>query len=148
MEIGRICVKTAGRDAGRVCVVVDQLDGNFVLVDGDVRRKKCNMHHLEPLGECLKIKKGASHTEVATEFKKLGLNTWQTKPKQKAARQKSKRAAEKEAKKQTKTTKQAESASKTEKPAKETAKSVKAEKPQIEKKEVKEKIEKKETKKK
>lgn len=38
MEIGRVCIKIAGRDAGMKCVVVEQLDNNFVLIDGQTRR--------------------------------------------------------------------------------------------------------------
>ncbi len=44
-NVGRLCVKLAGRDAGRKCVVVEQVDKTFVVVDGDVRRKKVNMKH-------------------------------------------------------------------------------------------------------
>lgn len=90
MEIGRLCVKTAGRDSGGLCVVVDVLDKHFVTIDGNVRRRKCNMLHLEPLDEILKIKKGASHTDVVSEFKKLGLDSWETKPKKKSVRQETK----------------------------------------------------------
>ena len=39
-EVGRICIKIAGRDAGREAIIVDILDGNYVLIDGNVRRKK------------------------------------------------------------------------------------------------------------
>jgi large subunit ribosomal protein L14e len=81
MEIGQLCVKLAGRDAGRVCVVVDQVDKNLVLVDGNVRRRKCNVVHLEPLADTIKIKKGASHSDVAAEFKKIKLDVWNTKSK-------------------------------------------------------------------
>jgi large subunit ribosomal protein L14e len=81
IEIGRLCMKIAGRDAGKKCVVVDVLDKNYVLVDGEVRRKKCNMKHLEPLKETLKIKKGESHESVVKEFKKLGIQLKITKPK-------------------------------------------------------------------
>ncbi len=63
-EIGRVCVKIAGRDAGKTAVVVDNVSDDMVLIDGNVRRKKCNTKHLEPLGEILKVKKGASTTEV------------------------------------------------------------------------------------
>ena len=42
-EVGRICVKLAGRDAGSKCVIVEELDNHYVLVDGDVRRKKVNI---------------------------------------------------------------------------------------------------------
>ena len=87
MEIGRLCVKTAGRDAGGLCVVVDVLDKHFVTIDGNVRRRKCNIMHLEALDEVLKIKKGASHSDVVSEFKKLELSAWNTKPKKKSARQ-------------------------------------------------------------
>lgn len=83
MELGRLCVKLAGRDAGKVAVVVDHLEKDIVLIDGNVRRRKCNTKHLEPLDMVLKIKKGASHSEVADEFKKLKLPVWTTKPKAK-----------------------------------------------------------------
>ena len=46
IEIGRIVIKTAGRDAGREAVIVDILDDNYVLIDGNVRRRKCNILHL------------------------------------------------------------------------------------------------------
>lgn len=90
MEIGRLCVKIAGRDANGLCVIVDILDKNCVMIDGNVRRRKCNVLHLEPLDEVLKIKKGASHSEVASEFKKLKLDVWEKKAKKKAVRQESK----------------------------------------------------------
>lgn len=95
MEIGRICVKTAGRDAGRLAIVVDTVDNKTVLIDGNVRRRKCNIMHLEPLDEILKIKKGASHSEVVSEFKKLKQETWTTKPKKKIEKQVSKRDQQK-----------------------------------------------------
>ncbi len=63
-EVGRVCVKIAGRDAGQTAVVVDVVKDGYVLIDGNVRRKKCNVKHLEPLKDILKIKKGASTTDV------------------------------------------------------------------------------------
>ncbi len=63
-EVGRVCVKIAGRDAGQTAVVVDVMKDGFVLIDGNVRRKKCNVKHLEPLKDVLKIKKGATTTDV------------------------------------------------------------------------------------
>ncbi len=83
IEVGRICVKIAGRDAGLKCIVVDILDKNYVLIDGETRRRKCNILHLEPLKEIIKIKKNASHEEVKKEFEKLGLKARETKPKEK-----------------------------------------------------------------
>ncbi|MBL7055183.1 50S ribosomal protein L14e [Candidatus Woesearchaeota archaeon] len=82
IEIGRLAIKTAGRDAGCKCVVVEILDNNYVLIDGGTRRRKCNIIHLEPLNEVIKIKKGASHEEVNAEFKKLKLEVRETKPKE------------------------------------------------------------------
>lgn len=70
IEVGRLCVKTAGRDAGLKCVVVEVLDKNFVMIDGQTRRRKCNVLHLEPLDEKIDIKAKASHDEIAEELSK------------------------------------------------------------------------------
>lgn len=67
-DIGRICVKIAGRDAGKRCIIVDILDENYVLIDGNTRRKKCNISHLEPTEKVLDVKKGASHEDVVKLF--------------------------------------------------------------------------------
>lgn len=91
IEIGRICVKTAGRDAGLKCVIVDVLDNKFVLIDGETRRRKCNILHLEPLKDTVKIKKNSSHESVKKEFEKLGLKLRETKPKQKTEKPRKKR---------------------------------------------------------
>ncbi|MCD4759627.1 50S ribosomal protein L14e [archaeon] len=63
-EIGRIVIKIAGRDAGNTAIVVDKIDDNIVLIDGNVRRRKCNIKHLEPTQDVLKIKKCATTAEV------------------------------------------------------------------------------------
>lgn len=73
IEVGRLCVKTAGRDAMRHCVVVEIIDEKYVLVDGNTRRKKVNKSHLEPLNQVLKVKKGASTKEVLETFEKDGI---------------------------------------------------------------------------
>ena len=80
-EIGRLAVKTAGRDAGKKCIVIDTLDKGFLLVDGQTRRKPVNPKHLEPLGQLIKINKGASTEEVAKALKPLGIETTSTKSK-------------------------------------------------------------------
>ncbi len=85
IDIGRICVKIAGRDAGKKCVVIDILDENFVMIDGETRRRKCNILHLEPLDKTIDIKKGASHAEVTKAFEALGYGVHAPKTKQKAA---------------------------------------------------------------
>ena len=86
MEIGRLCVKIAGRDAGKKCVIVDVLKGNFVMIDGQTRRRKCNILHLEPLQQELKLKKAASHEEVKKAFEQLGIPITEPKSKQKTSK--------------------------------------------------------------
>lgn len=84
--IGRLCLKIAGRDAGKKCVVTEQLDNTFVMVDGQTRRRKVNVKHLEPLESVLEIKENASPEEVKAAFKELGWEVRETNPKSAAAR--------------------------------------------------------------
>lgn len=86
IDIGRICVKIAGRDAGKKCVVVDVIDDTFVMIDGETRRRKCNILHLEPLDKTVELKKGASHADVAKAFEKLGYGIHATKAKKATTR--------------------------------------------------------------
>ena len=77
VEVGRICVKLLGREAGRKCVVVDLTDKSFVLVTGPkevtgVRRRRANINHVEPLQDTLEIKRGASDEEVIEALKAAG----------------------------------------------------------------------------
>jgi large subunit ribosomal protein L14e len=85
IDVGRLCVKTAGRDAGLKCVIVDVIDDNFVLIDGETRRRKCNILHLEPLDKVLDIRKGASHEQVAKAFEAAGYGVFAPKTKPKKA---------------------------------------------------------------
>ncbi len=73
LEPGRICVKIAGREAGKKCVVVDTIDNKFVLVDGEVKRRKCSILHLEPLDKVIKIKKNDTHEVIVETCKKAGV---------------------------------------------------------------------------
>ncbi len=77
-DVGRVCMKIAGREAGKYCVVVKKLEDNFVLVTGprsvtQVKRRKCNILHLEPLKETLKIKADASDEEVIKAYEEASL---------------------------------------------------------------------------
>lgn len=72
-EIGRVCKKTAGSEKGKVCVVIGKGDGNFVLIDGNVRRRRCNIAHLKPLEVVLKIKEKANTSEVKNAMRKAGI---------------------------------------------------------------------------
>ena len=95
--IGRLCVKIAGRDAGRTCVVVETAGDRFVVVDGDVRRKKVNILHLEPLEQLIELKSNASHEDVKKAFGKLSLPVWETKPKKAGAKPLAQRTVKKAA---------------------------------------------------
>ncbi len=72
-EVGRACVKIAGRDARKKCVVVDVLDNRFVLIDGETRRRKCNIAHLEPLNMIIEIPSGADNEAVVSALKQEGI---------------------------------------------------------------------------
>jgi large subunit ribosomal protein L14e len=76
-EAGRICVKTAGREAGKYCVIVKKMEESFVLITGpksvtEVKRRRCNINHLEPTMEKLKISADASDSEVEKALKEIG----------------------------------------------------------------------------
>jgi len=75
IEIGRVCVKLIGREAGRKCIVIDVIDKNFALVTGPkqltgVKRRRTNVKHLEPTSESIDIKKGASDEDIAKSVEK------------------------------------------------------------------------------
>lgn len=63
-NVGRVCVKIAGRDAGKKCVIIKHLEGKFYLIDGETRRRKCNTLHLEPLDQTVDITENATHEQV------------------------------------------------------------------------------------
>ncbi len=70
MDVGRVCVKLTGREAGSRCVIVDVVDRNYVIVTGPpevtgVRRRRVNMSHLQPLDEVVEISRNASDEEIA-----------------------------------------------------------------------------------
>ena len=103
MQIGRVCIKIAGRDAGELAVVISEPEGNYVLIDGNVRRKKCNIKHLEPTSKTLDIDSNASTSDVLKAMEKAGLKVVK-KAEKKAAKEpktvaKPKKTAEKKAKK-------------------------------------------------
>ncbi|MGB9756749.1 MAG: 50S ribosomal protein L14e, partial [Candidatus Bathyarchaeales archaeon] len=77
IEVGRVCVKLTGREAGRKCVIVDIIDKSFVLITGPknvtgVKRRRVNINHIEPLQDKITIKRGASDEEVTEALKEAG----------------------------------------------------------------------------
>jgi len=75
IEVGRICVKTSGRESGEKCVIVDVVDKNYVLVTGPksltgIRRRRVNMRHLQPTEDKVDLKKDAADEEVLKALEK------------------------------------------------------------------------------
>lgn len=71
IRVGMVCKKVAGRDAGKIGVVL-HLDKTQVLLDGFVRRRLCGLSHIVPLGQEVKLKQNASHDDVVKALTGLG----------------------------------------------------------------------------
>ena len=74
IEVGRICIKILGREAGKKCIIVDLVDKNFVLVTGpkavtSIKRRRANISHLEPTQEKIEINRGATDEEITEALK-------------------------------------------------------------------------------
>ncbi len=81
IEIGRIVVKIAGREALRKAVVVDIIDKNYVLVTGPpslngLKRRRINIGHLEPTGKKLEITRKATDADVLAAAKAANLDAF------------------------------------------------------------------------
>jgi large subunit ribosomal protein L14e len=77
-EVGRTCVKVMGRETGSYCVIVELKDDNYVVVTGPknisgVRRRICNVRHLEPLETILPISAGVKDADVEKALTEAGL---------------------------------------------------------------------------
>jgi len=78
LSIGRICLKTKGRETGSKCVVVNLIDKNYVEITGPkevtgIKRRKVNIEHLIPLEKAIKIRKGATDKMVVTALRRSKL---------------------------------------------------------------------------
>ena len=78
IEVGRVCKKLTGREAGRYCIVIDTADEGYVEITGprdvsNVKRRQCNILHLEPTDDKLDLKKGASDSDVKKALEKADL---------------------------------------------------------------------------
>lgn len=74
--VGKICIKTVGRDKGKQCVIIDVIDKSYVLVTGPkeltgMKRKRANLKHLVLSDKHIDISRGASDSEVLEVIKKL-----------------------------------------------------------------------------
>jgi large subunit ribosomal protein L14e len=73
-DIGRVCIKLAGRDAGKPCIVVNIIDDSYVLIEGETRRRKCNVAHLEPLPLQADVSENASREDVVSALSNEGFS--------------------------------------------------------------------------
>ena len=69
IQIGRICVKTQGREKGLKCIIADINDKNFLLITGPpkvsgVKRRRVNVKHIQPLDSMININRGMSDEEI------------------------------------------------------------------------------------
>ncbi len=77
-EAGRVCVMTMGREAGSLCIVIEKKDESYVLVTGPrqlsgVKRRNCNIRHLEPLETILTIAADADDEAIEKAIEEAGL---------------------------------------------------------------------------
>ena len=80
LEVGRVCMKVSGRESGNICTVIKQIDKTFVAVTGprlvtQVKRRRCNIEHLEPTEIKLDVKEDASDEEIIEAYKKSNVIT-------------------------------------------------------------------------
>lgn len=78
LEPGRIVLKIAGREAGKYAVIVDAVKDNFVLITGPksitgVKRRKCNIDHIEPTEHKFDIDSEADDDSIENMWKSSGL---------------------------------------------------------------------------
>ena len=95
-------MKLAGRDAGQICIVIKKVDSTFVMIDGQTRRRKCNIKHLEPLDKTFDVNDDATHDEIKEIFKKMNIElkdkkSKNTKPRQKKQHKQKEKPVKKEA---------------------------------------------------
>jgi len=78
IEPGRICLKIAGREASRYCVIVEIVNDDFVLITGPksitgVKRRKCNIDHIEPTEHKFDIDSKVDDSRIEDLWKSSGL---------------------------------------------------------------------------
>jgi large subunit ribosomal protein L14e len=72
--IGRVCLKIAGREAGKISVIVDKdkKNENFVIIDGDVKKRRCNFSHLKHLATVIKVSSKDDSKKIIDSLIKAG----------------------------------------------------------------------------
>ena len=85
IEVGRICLKLAGREAGKKCVIIEVVDKGFVLITGPkkvtgVKRRRASINHIAPLKDKIVIKRNSSDDEVTQILETTGKLEEMTQP--------------------------------------------------------------------
>lgn len=93
--IGRVCIKLSGRESNKIAVIVDKIDKNFVLIDGNVKRRKCNLSHLELTGKLIDIKKNDTTEDIHKAMEKAKIKVTKRKEKKEIKEKPSKKRKEK-----------------------------------------------------
>ena len=80
LNVGTVCMKVAGKEGGSVCTVIKPVDKTFVMVTGPklvtgIKRRRCNIEHLEPTEIKLDIKEDATDEEIIEAYKKSNVIT-------------------------------------------------------------------------
>lgn len=83
--VGRIVVKTKGREAGRKAVVLEIIDNKYVEITGPkevsgVRRRRVNIGHIEPTEKLVSIERGADDESVKQALEAQGLLEFMEEP--------------------------------------------------------------------
>lgn len=78
IEPGRVVLKIAGREAGKYAVIIERVSDDFVLITGPksitgVKRRKCNIEHIEPTEHRLEIDSKADDAFIENSWKDSGL---------------------------------------------------------------------------
>lgn len=83
LELGRVCLKLAGREAGAYCAVIkpagkSKEEKSFVFVTGPklltgVKRRRSNIEHLQATEYKLEIPEDATDEAVIAAYEKAGL---------------------------------------------------------------------------
>ena len=66
LPVGSVCIKTTGRKAGQKVVVLSlDKEKHFAIIAGPMlKKKRCNLRHLLPLGKVVKVGKSVSQKEL------------------------------------------------------------------------------------
>ncbi|MBI4894502.1 MAG: 50S ribosomal protein L14e [Candidatus Aenigmarchaeota archaeon] len=78
LQVGRVCMKVAGRESGGYCVFLKSEGPSFGLVTGPkiltgVKRRKSNVSHLEPTQYMVDVSENSTDEQVIAALDKAGL---------------------------------------------------------------------------